>query len=259
MPFTLSHAVVALPAGRLRLAPSAVVAGAIAPDVPYYVPLAAPASVTHTVLGALTVNAFVGVVLFGVWWLLLAQPLRAWLPTSLRSALPQVERSGRPLPQIILIAYLSAALGALSHVLWDAFTHPGRWGTTMFSVLTEDSMFGVPGHKVAQDLSTLIGLALLAWWLAKTLRRQRGSYDPGPSYPGWLLTVGGIAALAGLLAGFAAISPLLNGTFAYADARTLGFPFFTRGLGVAALVVVLGSGIWHLRHGSHDSRKWRST
>lgn len=225
-------------------------AGAIAPDVPYYVPLAVPASVAHTVLEALTVNAFVGVALFGVWWLLLAQPLRAWLPTSLRSALPPVERSGRPLPQIILMAYLSAALGALSHVVWDAFTHPGRWGTTMFSVLSEDSMFGVPGHKVAQDLSTLIGLALLAWWLAMTLRRQRGAYSDAHGWrhrdsvgpPRWLRRDQSAS----------------DRHICVRRCPNSRLPFFTRGAGAAGLVVLLGAGTWHLRHGSHDCRKWRS-
>ncbi|NUK90247.1 DUF4184 family protein, partial [Streptomyces lunaelactis] len=66
--------------------------------------------------------------------------------------------------------YLSAVLGAATHIGWDAFTHEGRWGTRLIPVLNETvGGFGV--HKFVQYGSSALALAVLGSCLWSALHR----------------------------------------------------------------------------------------
>ena len=58
MPFTGSHPAAVLPLLRTPLPASALVAGSIAPDVPFYLPVELPWA-THTALAVVTVDLLV--------------------------------------------------------------------------------------------------------------------------------------------------------------------------------------------------------
>lgn len=92
MPFTLSHPAAVLPLLRPPFVPVALVAGAMAPDVPYFlgtlgIPLSAGdwyepflnATTSHSPLGALTVSLPVTLAL-AAGWLLLRGPVTELLP-----------------------------------------------------------------------------------------------------------------------------------------------------------------------------------
>ncbi|MFF0626095.1 DUF4184 family protein [Streptomyces sp. NPDC004296] len=152
MPFTLSHAAAVLPlirrtgAARGPLVASALVAGSFAPDVTYYAGTVVPGgmafgTVTHSPVGVVTVDVLLTAVLVGGWRLVRA-PLLALLPRAGRERLGAF-LGGRPRRPRTLgerAAWagwfaVSAVLGSASHVVWDAFTHPGRWGTRLLPVL----------------------------------------------------------------------------------------------------------------------------
>ncbi|MCI3277332.1 DUF4184 family protein [Streptomyces cylindrosporus] len=191
MPFTLSHAAAVLPAvrtdgtGRGRLVPAMLVAGSFAPDMTYYAASVVPGAmefgeVTHSFPGVFTVDVGVAWALVGL-WLLLREPLLALLPRTWQPRPAALLHSGTPrarvTPSLLTRWYASAALGALTHVVWDAFTHHDRWGVRLFPVLGED-FGGSPLFWYLQYGSSVAAALVIAGWVGWALRRGVGSTAP---------------------------------------------------------------------------------
>ncbi|MFE9289837.1 DUF4184 family protein [Streptomyces olivaceus] len=184
MPFTLSHAAAVLPAvrgdgtGRWRLVPAVLVAGSFAPDMTYYAASFLSGAmefgdVTHSLPGVLTVDVAVAWALVGV-WLLVREPLMGLLPRVRQGRVAALLRCGtrreRPRPRLVGRWYASAVLGALTHVGWDAFTHPDRWGMRVFPVLGRE-MAGSPLYWYLQYGGSAVAAVVLAVFLVRALRR----------------------------------------------------------------------------------------
>ncbi|WP_430479862.1 DUF4184 family protein [Streptomyces sp. P11-1] len=185
MPFTLSHAAAVLPAirrngtGRLGLFPSALIAGSFAPDVTYFADTLLPGAMefgdfTHTLLGVVTVNVLIAAVLVAV-WVALREPLVALVPVRVRGRVHAFVRGRRWTretfgPPAWLWFAGSAALGAATHVVWDAFTHHSRWGTELLPFLNR-SVGGFPLYQFAQYGSSALALVVLGWFVTTGLRR----------------------------------------------------------------------------------------
>ncbi|MGW2319289.1 DUF4184 family protein [Streptomyces sp. NPDC001233] len=77
-------------------------------------------------------------------WLLVRAPLLALLPRDLRGGAPVRAAAPRCPPRAgirvgsVVWWYVSAALGALTHVVRDAFTHDGRWGTRLIPAIEHE-------------------------------------------------------------------------------------------------------------------------
>ncbi|WP_069172345.1 DUF4184 family protein [Streptomyces griseus] len=196
MPFTLSHAAAVLPGirrsgtGRGPLAASALVAGSFAPDLTYYADTAVPGAmefgaVTHAPWGVLTVDVLLTGALVAL-WLMLREPLVALLPAASQGRVHAFLRGrprapGRPAPSEAAWFVLSAVIGSGTHVVWDAFTHHGRWGTELIPVLGR-SVGGHPVFQLVQYGSSAVGLSVLVWFTRAGLR-QAGPVPPPPSVP----------------------------------------------------------------------------
>lgn len=204
MPFTGSHPAAVLPLLRTGLPASALVAGSTAPDLPFYLPvdLGVP---THTALAVVTTDVLLGGVLWALWHGLLSRPALDWAPASLTARLPAAAAPGlrrrlrTPAQGVRLLAALAA--GAATHVLWDEFTHPGRWGAENVPALAA-TWAGEAGYSWAQDISGVAGALVLAGWLGRWWRRPPAAPTAG-SRPGWWLpwtALAGAAAVAGAVA-----------------------------------------------------------
>ncbi len=184
MPFTLSHAAAVLPAvradgtGRGRLVPAVLVAGSFSPDMTYYAASFLPEAmefgdVTHSFPGVFTIDVAVAWALVGL-WLLLREPLVALLPRARQGRTATLLRCGAPrarmTPSLTLRWYASAALGALTHVVWDAFTHHDRWGLRLFPVLDRE-MGGSPLYWYLQYGGSALAAAVIAGFVYHALRR----------------------------------------------------------------------------------------
>ncbi|MEV6532718.1 DUF4184 family protein [Streptomyces sp. NPDC051639] len=184
MPFTLSHAAAVLPAvrgdgsGRSRLVPAVLVAGSFAPDMTYYAASAVPGAMefgefTHSFTGVLTFDVLVAWALVGV-WLVLREPLVALLPRTRQGRPAGLLRCGtarrEPSPSLALWWYASAALGALTHVVWDAFTHHDRWGVRLLPALGRD-VGGTPLFTYAQYGTSMAAAVVITLFVAVALRR----------------------------------------------------------------------------------------
>ncbi|MEU6808476.1 DUF4184 family protein [Streptomyces sp. NPDC046831] len=192
MPFTLSHAAAVLPgvrgdgSGRGRLVPAALVAGSFSPDMTYYAASVRSGAmefgtVTHSLPGVLSVDVLVAWVLVGL-WLLVREPLVALLPRSRQGRVAALSRCGaersRVSPSTAVWGYVSAVLGALTHVVWDAFTHLDRWGMRLFPVLGRE-LAGSPLYWYLQYGGSAVAAAVIAGFLVHALRRAPGGEPAG--------------------------------------------------------------------------------
>lgn len=180
MPFTPSHAVVALPFLRTRLVPAAIAIGAMSPDLPLFVRGMWPDyGLTHDVAW-LPVTCVVAFVLLLVWRCVLRPASRELAPRAVAERLPAGWDAGARAALResvgggvvgILWLVVSLALGVASHIAWDLFTHEGRVGEQLFPALA--GQWGpFTGAKWLQHASSGFGLLVLAIFAAVWLSRH---------------------------------------------------------------------------------------
>ncbi|MER7401337.1 DUF4184 family protein [Streptomyces sp. NPDC000070] len=192
MPFTLSHAAAVLPAvridgtGRGPLVPAVLVAGSFAPDMTYYAASVVSGAmefgdVTHSFPGVFTVDVLIAWALVGL-WLLVREPLVALLPRARQGRVSALVRCGAPRarvrPSLVLRWYVSAVLGALTHVVWDAFTHLDRWGMRLFPVLGRE-VAGSPLYWYLQYGGSAVAAVVIAVFVAQAVRRAPAGVPVG--------------------------------------------------------------------------------
>ncbi|WP_328496973.1 DUF4184 family protein [Streptomyces sp. NBC_00414] len=192
MPFTLSHAAAVLPgvradgSGRGRLVPAVLVAGSFAPDMTYYVASVLPEAMefgdfTHSFTGVFTFDVLVAWALVGA-WLVLREPLVALLPRGRQGSIGALLRCGtpraRPQASLALWWYVSAVVGSLTHVVWDAFTHLDRWGMRILPVLGRE-IAGSPLYWYLQYGGSALAAVVIVSFLVVALRRQHDAEPAG--------------------------------------------------------------------------------
>jgi Domain of unknown function (DUF4184) len=137
----------------------ALVVGAIAPDVPY----AAEGYVTvHSHTWHATLWWAVPVTLVGTRLIRWAAPtVAAHLPAGGPFALRDFGVLGS-VRYRWWVTGLCGMLGALSHIIWDAFTHPSIGGGRRLPIaaLYQDAMPGVPWWYLLVNVSDMLGLAI---------------------------------------------------------------------------------------------------
>ena len=191
MPFTLSHAAAVLPAvrtdgtGRGRLVPAVLVAGSFSPDMTYYAASVVSGAmefgtVTHSFPGVFTIDVLVAWALVGL-WLLLREPLVALLPRGRQGGVATLLSCGAPRARVTAALavrwYASAVLGALTHVVWDAFTHLDRWGMRLFPVLGRE-VAGSPLYWYLQYGGSALAAVVIAVFCGYALRRAPVATEP---------------------------------------------------------------------------------
>ncbi|MFD5425668.1 DUF4184 family protein [Streptomyces sp. NPDC127084] len=209
MPFTLSHAAAVLPGirrdGSTRgpLTASALIAGSFAPDMTYFAASLHPdamffGDVTHSVKGVLTVDVVITAALVGL-WLLVRDPLVALLPRGrqgqVNALLCGPARARRSPAARMSLFYVSAVLGAATHVVWDSFTHFDRWGVRAVPALSEP-VAGFPLYTYTQYGSSAVALVVVAWFTVSALRGVPGQLPVPAGLP---LLSGGERLTAGVL------------------------------------------------------------
>jgi hypothetical protein len=180
MPFTISHAAVVLPFARLlarwRLL-SAVIIGAMVPDFGLFFPWRIQRFETHSVWGLFSFCLPVGMATYWVFQYFIKAPVLEVLPEG---AYARWHRFSSPaqfasIRQWILVAF-GVLAGAVSHLVWDAFTHENARGVRMIPWLEEPIDIGahhMAGVRLLQDGSSLIGLAIVLVLVAYGLRPGR--------------------------------------------------------------------------------------
>lgn len=186
------------------LIPAALVIGSMVPDLPYYVPSPVSGSVTHTAAGT-WFDLLVGLIAFVWWQAALAPVARSIAPVGVRARLEK-ERTLRSFlsPRQGILVLASLVVGTVTHIVWDEFTHPGRWGARHIHWLAT-SHSGLGGYEWAQYASGVLGIAILVlgarrWWAATT---PTPVTTPTLRHARWLWCAVAGAAGIGMIAGFA--------------------------------------------------------
>lgn len=187
MPFTPSHAVVALPFLRTPLIPAAIAVGAMTPDLPIFVRAVVPPYARTHDFAWIPLTALLALALLVLWRCVFRPATRELTPSWLADRLP-IEWNAGAAPALretfaisgspsraswrgILLLLVSLAFGVATHIVWDLFTHKGRAGTDLLPVLNE--VWGpLTGYKWLQHGSSVVGLLILAILGALWLRRR---------------------------------------------------------------------------------------
>ena len=212
MPYTLAHPAAIVPLYRLmgRRAPlSALAIGSMAPDFPYFLGGVA-GDFSHSLSGMVLYCLPAGILAYLVFHFLLKRPTAALLPEPLAARLSarSVERPALSADALAAVAF-AIALGVLTHILWDGFTHADTFIVGQAEIL--QSVVGtLDQHEVRlfealQYVCSGVGLTALAWWLRRWMQRtpiERGracqSLPLGARYA--LFALMGLAAFAVCLA-----------------------------------------------------------
>ena len=222
MPFTPSHAVVALPFVRTPLVPAAIAVGAMTPDLPLFVRTAVlPYGRTHA-FEWLPMTMALALILLLLWRCVLRPAARELSPRWLAARLPgewdqgagfalRETFSGEGDPRgggvqkrwrVVVLLVVSLLLGVASHILWDLFTHEGRWGVLLLPVL-QDGWGPLPGYKWLQHGSTVIGLAIIGVWMLIWLLRRGAEESVARVLPNWVRWVWWLSLPASLVIAWA--------------------------------------------------------
>jgi hypothetical protein len=190
MPFTISHAAAVLPFSRLlarwRLL-SAVVIGSMVPDFGLFFPWRMHRVETHSVGALFGFCLPVGMAAYWVFQYLIKAPVLEVLPDGAYArwrpySSPADFASVR---QWILVAF-GVLSGAVTHLVWDAFTHENARGVRLVPWLEEPIGIGahhLAGLQLLQDGSSLIGLVIVLGIIGYGLRPGGEPVRPRPLRP----------------------------------------------------------------------------
>jgi Domain of unknown function (DUF4184) len=188
VPFTLSHAAAALPLGRFRFVPSALVIGTLAPDFEYFIMLVPMDRYGHTLIGLFLLTLPMALVVLWIFHNLVKRPAVMLLPDAVQRRL--VDHIGNfqfgGVGRFLLIVF-SILVGAATHLLWDSFTHRTGWFFHHWALMRQPVSVPVlgslPYYKVFQHTSTVLGLVILLVWFVLWYRRSAPSSQPIAAAP----------------------------------------------------------------------------
>lgn len=192
MPFTLSHTAAVLPLLKnQRLSATGLVVGAMVPDFEYFLRMNVKGIYGHTLWGILYFDVPMSIALAFLFHLVAKRNLIDNLPVFL-------QRRFSPARHLDFVAYfkkhyvafcISAIIGAISHIVWDGFTHQHQYFVQALPSIYEGRVFEINGAKyplwyVLQHISTIVGGALVAWYAWK-MPVDNGEF-PKPRFGYWV-------------------------------------------------------------------------
>jgi hypothetical protein len=173
LPFTVSHAAAVLPLHRLskhKLPLTALMVGSMAPDFGYFFSHEASRQLTHSFSGLFIFSLPVGLFVWLFYVAILEKATITLLSDRWHTRFAHTEAIT---PSLVARACIAILLGAVTHLLWDSFTHRGTFVTDAFPALLGQSpgFRWLPIYHLLHGLSSVLGLVILVRW-ARHLHRQ---------------------------------------------------------------------------------------
>lgn len=180
MPFTLAHPIAAAPIwflSKKRLNLPGLLVGAMIPDLEYFVALQPIRMIGHTLPGIFIQGIPCAIVLLLVFRYVLLRPFLALMPLQLARRFER-PRSYFPiqLSQVLNIV-MAIVIGAMSHLVWDEFTHANGWFVTR-STLLQSQLGSMSVYKWLQYGGGLFGVLALSVWLCIWLSQTKPCNPP---------------------------------------------------------------------------------
>ena len=257
MPFTLSHAAAALPLRHLLRGAAvfpALVIGCFIPDVPYFLPEPFCNINAHYFPGLVFFGIPLGWMIYALWFGVLLEPSAALLPRRY-GCLLSASALQHPLFARAWCVTLSLLAGAVSHIVWDAFTHRRGLVVHAWPALAQPVLHvgahALPPYFVFQHGSTVVGILFLVLHVRRRLRQVTTTSAITESTP--QLPAKCKIAVAAVLS--VATAGLVWCTFSAADApRFSAYNFVCCSISAGAAMTVIYALGWHVcyqRGGRH--------
>jgi hypothetical protein len=186
---------------RLRLDPTCLVTGAIAPDFAYFIQGSRLHSFSHTLIGCWPWGVPVGLVLAWLFHAVVKWPLVLVAPAAIARRVTPDARANWPTrwsPSVLASCAISAAIGAATHVVWDDFTHANAWGARHIAwlrhLVNAPVLGRTPWFHVLQYVCSFVGISVVALAAALAIRRRPPAASTRPA--AWSARVVYIAAIA---------------------------------------------------------------
>lgn len=173
MPFTFAHPAIILPLKQYfprKFSLTGLVSGSLIPDFEYFLTMNLQSHFSHTLAGIVYFGLPLALLLSLIFHHIIRDTLIQNLPTVFKCRLKPFLGLNwwYDFTQNKTIVIVSILIGALSHLLWDGFTHENGICVQQISFLQNHfTLFGVSVfyYKILQHLSTLIGFSVLFLFL----------------------------------------------------------------------------------------------
>lgn len=186
MPFTLAHPIATVPiwwGSKQKLHLASLAIGSMIPDADYFLLLYPIKTIGHTFPGIFIQGIPYSIVLLLAIRYVLLRPFLALIPLQLARKFPPPKKYF-PLQIFELVnIVLSIAIGAATHLIWDAFTHSGD--SVVHSELLKSKLGSLPIYTLLQYGGGIFGLVALSLWLANWLHRAELHHRVETLAPGW--------------------------------------------------------------------------
>lgn len=169
MPFTFSHPAIVLPFIKSRrLSATGLIVGSMCPDFECFIRMKVQSNISHTFLGLFIFNIPISLLVALLFHQIIKKGLIENLPSFFSSRLDVLKKTDWMdyLRNNFIIVVLSIVIGAISHILWDGFTHQTGYFVSQFPFLLSE-IYAIPFYKILQHLSSCVGMATLFFYLYK--------------------------------------------------------------------------------------------
>ncbi|MEZ0577238.1 DUF4184 family protein [Nocardioides sp. MH1] len=235
---TLAHPTAVLPLRALGLPTTAMVIGSMVPDIPVFVNWHEGYRLSHSVPGIFTIDLVMAVAVTALWFLAVREAVVDMAPSAVRVRLqPRI----RPTSEMWWLTLPAAALGSITHLVWDSFTHVGKWGPRHIAWLA-DEHGPLLGLKWAQYVSGGVGLLVVTWVAALHLRSLAPLPEPRPRR---LLPVVVLPAVVGAALVVGLVAAYRHRAYGFIDMAFDGVVHSLIALAALGALACLG---WHVVH-----------
>lgn len=167
MPFTLSHPAIVLPLAK-RLSYTGLIIGSMSPDFEYFINFKIQSIVSHTILGIFIFCLPISLIVSFIFHYFIKNILIYNLPSFFQKRFFLYLNLNWKIHfrnhwNVIIFSII---LGAISHILWDSFTHYDGYFVEKIPLLKE-TLFQIPLYKILQHSSTFIGGVYIIYFITK--------------------------------------------------------------------------------------------
>lgn len=211
-------------------------AGAMSPDLEYVFQAGTSRSVSHDPIGVLLLDVPLALLALGA-ASLAAPGLASLVPARWPAAAAWIREWRPPWSSPAAFAWLLVAIivGAINHIVVDAFTHGGSWGVDLLPTLDEPIAIAgrwLPAYRWLQYGLSVLGMAMVALAIHQWFRRVQPR--PASDSPTWIEPRKNLVLLS--LMGLATLAALHQATI------SLGMPGFNKATAIVLLLAAVRAG-----------------